>query len=55
MNWAVLLPYFSLLCLVLSREWGNGLWRLLSGIIYRDYCRDPFPHSLLTKHQTVFV
>ena len=19
----------------------------------RDYCRDPFPHSLLTKHQTV--
>ena len=24
-------------CLVLSGEWGNGLWRLLLGIIYRDY------------------
>ena len=32
-------------CLVLSREWGNGLWGL-----YRDYYRDPFP----TKNQTAF-
>ena len=29
--------------LVLGREWGNGLWGL-----YRDYYRDPFPHSLLS-------
>ena len=33
-------------CLVLSREWGNGLWRLLLGIRYRDYYKDPCPHSL---------
>ena len=33
-------------CLVLSREWGNGLWELLLGL-YRDY-RDPFPHYILS-------
>ena len=32
-------------CLVLSREWGNGLWGLLLGIIWRLLCP--------TKNQTV--
>ena len=31
------------ICLVLRREWGNGLWGPSLGIVYRD----PFPHSLL--------
>ena len=26
-------PYREINCLVLGREWGNGLWRLLLGII----------------------
>ena len=46
-----------LICLVLSREWGNGLWRLVLGIV-RDYYRDPFPHSLLyisTKQSFVLL
>ena len=39
---------FRVCCLVLSGEWGNGLWGLLWGIIYS---RDPFPHSLLRTRQ----
>ena len=34
-------------CLMLRREWGNGLWGNSWGL-YRDYYRDPFPHSLLS-------
>ena len=38
-----------LFCLVLSREWGNGLWRLLLGNyywgVYRDY------YSLSTREK----
>ena len=35
---------------MLSREWGNGLWVHYWGL-YRDYYRDPFPHSLLRTRQ----
>ena len=44
-------PYKLTDCLVLSREWGNGLWGRLLGIIYRDYYKDPFPHSLLRTRE----
>ena len=40
----------TVFCLVLSREWGNGLLGLLWGTL-RDYHRDPFPHSLLSTRQ----
>ena len=35
-------------CLVPSREWGYGdhYWG-----VYRDYYKDPFPHSLLSTRQ----
>ena len=36
--------------LVLRREWGNGLWDYYWGL-YRDYYRDPFPHSLLSTRE----
>ena len=42
----------TLYSLVLSREWGNGLWGLLKWGLYRDYYRDPFPHSLLSTRQS---
>ena len=41
---AVLRFPHSMICLVLSREWGNGLY-------YRDYDKDPFSHSLLRTRQ----
>ena len=38
-----------ILCLVLSKEWEPGAyyWGL-----YRDYYRDPFPHSLLSIRES---
>ena len=41
-----------LYCLVLSREWGNGYWGLYYCGLCRDYCRDPFPHSLLSTRES---
>ena len=38
-------------CLVLSREKG-GMGTTIGGF-YRDYHRDPFPHSLLRTRQLV--
>ena len=38
---ALALQHRTLNCPVLSREWGNGLWGLLLGIIYRDYYNRP--------------
>ena len=32
----------------ISWEVGNGLKGLLMGGLYRDYCKDPFPRSLLS-------
>ena len=37
-------------CLVLSREWGMDYGDYYWGL-YRDYYRDPFPHSLLSTRQ----
>ena len=37
-------------CLVLSREWGNGYGDYYWGL-YKYYFRDPFPHSLLRTRQ----
>ena len=41
-------------CLVLSKEWGNGLWDYYWGL-YRDYYTDPFPHSLLSTRQFLTI
>ena len=38
--------------LVLRREWGNGLWDYYWGL-YRDYYRDPFPHSLRSTRENL--
>ena len=47
-TWLVMWFEVAIACLVLSREWGNGdyYWGL-----YRDYYKDPFPHSLLSTRE----
>ena len=49
--WVLVGTCTAFFSLVLSREWGNGLWGLLLGL-YRGYYRDPFPHSLLSTRES---
>ena len=42
----------SLDCLVLSREWGMDYGDYYWGL-YRDYCRDQFPHSRQSTRQNL--
>ena len=37
------------ICLVFNSEWGKGLW---GPLLYRDYYRDPIPHSLLSTRES---
>ena len=43
--------HVAVICLVLSREWGNGYGDYYRGL-YTDYCRDPFPDSPQSTRQS---